>query len=297
MQIHWSREHGEKVLSALILAAAYPGALLLFHPNALGSFPAAWQFWLVAQVIWAVAWLALVHHRTESFWPRLGWSLASFALILLPVWGKALIFHYSTTGAAILAAHGLLLAAYIGISTIKSFPALLRMPALTVLLAAVVFAQTISRAKSDPAFTRSPIEFVTEEAAIRQLIRVGLEHEGIPYQYGANLPETGRLDCSSLVQRVFRLVGVDVPRAAFDQFRDVSPDRVGKLGEFKPGDVVFFSGFRGPVEVGHVGIYLGGGRFLSALGDAAKVVIQPMNSPRWEKSFLGARRYRLPVIH
>jgi len=299
MRLQWSREHLEKTLCLLVFFAAYPGALLLFHPNALAAFPAAWQFRTLAHLLWAVACLGLVHYRTEGTAARFGWGAAAFAVILLTGWGGVMLGNFTNVGRDVLAANSLLIASFIGVCAIRLFPKAFQTPALVVLLAAIVLSQTYVRheeelAPRQIASKQSPAK--AEETAIRRLVRVSLSHEGVPYQYGAILSASGRLDCSAFVQRVFRLSGFDLSRSAWDQFQDERTLPVAKGAELEPGDLVFFSGFRGPDRVAHVGIYLGNHKFISALGEASRVVIERTDSERWTKAFLGARRYRFPVI-
>jgi cell wall-associated NlpC family hydrolase len=72
-------------------------------------------------------------------------------------------------------------------------------------------------------------------------------------------------DCSGLVQSVFALHGLQLPRDAWQQAetgRDAGPD----IGELRPADVLFFSD-RPDRRITHVGIALGDCRMVHlALG-------------------------------
>jgi cell wall-associated NlpC family hydrolase len=87
---------------------------------------------------------------------------------------------------------------------------------------------------------------------------------GVPYQWGGVTPKG--VDCSGLVQTVFRLHGVLLPRDARDQCRWAK--RNGYLYRdpeaVQPGHLLFFG--EGERSVNHVGIALGGGRILHARG-------------------------------
>jgi peptidoglycan DL-endopeptidase CwlO len=95
------------------------------------------------------------------------------------------------------------------------------------------------------------------EAATRYL--------GVPYLWGGTDPTVG-LDCSGLLQNVYRGLGVDLPRVSRDQARAGVP--VGSLADARPGDLIAFG-----TPVDHIGIYVGDGRILHAprTGDVVKV--------------------------
>jgi len=86
---------------------------------------------------------------------------------------------------------------------------------------------------------------------------------GVPYRWGGTDPATG-LDCSGLVQRVMKDLGVTVPRTVRDQ-RNVGQE-IGSLAQAKPGDLLVFG-------THHIGIYLGNGKMLHAphTGDRVKI--------------------------
>ena len=79
---------------------------------------------------------------------------------------------------------------------------------------------------------------------------------GVPYRWGGTDPARG-LDCSGLVQRVYRDLGVELPRTSGEQARSGRP--VASLADARPGDLVAFGE---PVD--HIGIYAGDGRMIVA---------------------------------
>jgi len=111
------------------------------------------------------------------------------------------------------------------------------------------------------------------------VVRAALQMRGIPYSWGgggtggpskgiAQGANTVGFDCSGLVQYAFAKYGVKVPRVTYDQFRAGTPVPTNAM---RPGDLVFFHpGSNGP---GHVGIFIGNGKFLQApqTGDVVKV--------------------------
>lgn len=77
---------------------------------------------------------------------------------------------------------------------------------------------------------------------------------GVPYAWGGNTRKG--IDCSGLVQQVYRAHGINLPRVAAAQA--AKGTRV-KVAEAQPADLVFFG-----VPAHHVGIYMGGGTLLHA---------------------------------
>ncbi len=104
---------------------------------------------------------------------------------------------------------------------------------------------------------------------------------GTPYVFGG---ESSRgFDCSGYVQHVFAMVGVRVPRTADAQFYAAHKIRNGA----RPGDLVFFQTYApGP---SHVGIYLGGGKFVHA-GSSHGVTISRISDRYWANHYLGTKR-------
>ncbi len=110
---------------------------------------------------------------------------------------------------------------------------------------------------------------------------------GKPYVWGATGPEC--FDCSGFTQKVYKTVGINLPRVSKNQAK------VGKLvrfNELKRGDMVFFDTSRKRVgKVNHVGIYLEDGKFIHASSGKHKVVITSFDKKRFYKNrFLWGRR-------
>jgi cell wall-associated NlpC family hydrolase len=72
-------------------------------------------------------------------------------------------------------------------------------------------------------------------------------------------------DCSGLVQAAHAAVGIWLPRDAYLQERFCRPVavRVGETHLLEPGDLIFFGSLR---RCTHVGLHLGGGRYLHSSG-------------------------------
>ncbi len=108
---------------------------------------------------------------------------------------------------------------------------------------------------------------------------------GIPYQWGGNNVVDG-MDCSGFVRAVFNLCGMSIPRTSRDQFKAGEP--VGK-DDLRDGDLVFFGS--SDDQINHVGIYVGGGRFVHAPRRGEDIRVSTVDESYFEKRFVGARRY------
>lgn len=108
---------------------------------------------------------------------------------------------------------------------------------------------------------------------------------GIPYRWGGDNVVEG-MDCSGFVRAVFNLCGVSIPRTSRDQFR--AGDPVTK-DDLRDGDLVFFGA--SDDKINHVGIYVGGGRFVHAPRRGEEIKVSTVDDAYFEKRFVGARRY------
>jgi hypothetical protein len=119
-----------------------------------------------------------------------------------------------------------------------------------------------------------------EEVSIQAMSLVG-----VPYRWGGNTPDAG-FDCSGLVRYVVaRAARVELPRTTGEMSlvgNSIEP------GEVAPGDLIFFNTTGRPHS--HVGIYVGGYRFVNAPSTGGTVRIDYISNPYWAKRFDGIRR-------
>ncbi|WP_380163574.1 transglycosylase SLT domain-containing protein [Jannaschia sp. R86511] len=92
---------------------------------------------------------------------------------------------------------------------------------------------------------------------------------GVPYLWGGTDPAKG-LDCSGLVQRVFKDLGVSVPRTVAEQ-RSVGTE-VASMADARPGDLLVYDS-KGSPSGRHIGIYVGDGQMLHARRKGTDVMI------------------------
>ncbi len=106
---------------------------------------------------------------------------------------------------------------------------------------------------------------------------------GKPYRYGGSGPVA--FDCSGLVMFSFRQAGVALPHNTEQQ--RVAARKI-KFGELRPGDLVFFD--QEGKKHSHVGIYLGGGKFVHAPSSGKRVRNDRLDNPYWKKHLSDIRR-------
>jgi len=109
---------------------------------------------------------------------------------------------------------------------------------------------------------------------------------GTPYQWGGD-SLTGGVDCSGLVQQIYKHFGLSVPRTTYDQ---ISQGKAISMNNLQPGDMVFFDTDKSVGGPDHVGLYIGNGKFVEAPKPGDGVKISDMKSGYYQDSFMGGRR-------
>jgi cell wall-associated NlpC family hydrolase len=119
-----------------------------------------------------------------------------------------------------------------------------------------------------------------------QLTATGLRFLGIPYLWGGSTPKG--FDCSGLVQRIYRLQGLILPRDSDMQAHFGQEKKVDSLEDLAPGDLLFFG--RAAQRITHVAMALPDRLFLHAHGQVRVNSVDPAH-PLFEASL--ARDWRL----
>jgi cell wall-associated NlpC family hydrolase len=122
------------------------------------------------------------------------------------------------------------------------------------------------------------------------IIATAAEAMGKPYEYGGTGENGEGFDCSGLIQYAYGKHGIGLPRQSRDQAKaGKKVDR--ELEELRPADLLTFSNRGGPVT--HVGMYVGGGRFIHSATRGVQVSILSANDPYgrwWYQRWVGVRR-------
>lgn len=113
----------------------------------------------------------------------------------------------------------------------------------------------------------------------------------VNYVFGAGNPDTGKADCSSYTQHVFKSNGIDIGRTTGEQVdKGVKVDK----SQLQPGDLVFFKNTyksKHKYGVSHVGISLGGDDFIhNSDGGESDVKISKLSNSYWKQHWLMGRR-------
>jgi cell wall-associated NlpC family hydrolase len=118
------------------------------------------------------------------------------------------------------------------------------------------------------------------------LLEEAKKHLGTKYVWGANGPKA--FDCSGFTCYVCNKNGICLPRTSVKQAE------IGKKlerKELRPGDLIFFDTSKDKKGiVNHVGIYIGGGKFIHASSGAEKVVISSLSQSFYKQRFLWGQR-------
>ncbi|WP_419875114.1 C40 family peptidase [Candidatus Pristimantibacillus sp. PTI5] len=122
-----------------------------------------------------------------------------------------------------------------------------------------------------------------------RVISLAQSYKGrVSYDFGTRNPSRLIFDCSSFTEFIFAKVGVDLKwgtRVQKSQGTAVSKSNLRK------GDLVFFDTIGSNNRaINHVGIYMGGGKFIHNTPSVDGIAISSLSSGWWSSHYVSARR-------
>lgn len=138
---------------------------------------------------------------------------------------------------------------------------------------------------------------------VENVISLGMQYLGTPYEFGSDRDTTATFDCSDFTRWVyFKALGIDLPDNSRTQARFIathSPQKISNIRDAKRGDLLFFMSYKGndkeiyqninkaSQRITHVGIYLGDGKMLHTMSeDTGGVRIDEIFNKHFEWRFL-----------
>lgn len=112
-----------------------------------------------------------------------------------------------------------------------------------------------------------------------EAVEIARRYLGTPYVWAGASP--AGFDCSGFVMYVYGRLGIGLPHNGAQLWGGGRPVQRRDL---EPGDIVFFNG------LGHVGIYVGGGRFIHSPQTGDVVKISSFSDGWYSSTFVGGRR-------
>lgn len=144
-------------------------------------------------------------------------------------------------------------------------------------------ATTSSRSQEEPRTATSSTESNIQSSS-NNVVQVAETYIGSRYVSGGSSPSG--FDCSGFTQYVYGKCGITLSRTSYTQATQGTS--VNK-SELQPGDLLLFH-YYGSSSIGHVGIYVGDGKFIHAANSNRGVVYDSINSGYYADNYAGARR-------
>lgn len=143
--------------------------------------------------------------------------------------------------------------------------------------------KNVSKTEAEP--VSNSVSNTSVSGGLATVIKAGNKYIGnSTYKFGGGRSASdiarGYFDCSAFVSWAFKQGGYNIGASTSvlrNQGTKVS------LSDAKPGDLVFFDTYK---KDGHVGIYLGGGKFIGSQSSTG-VAVANMNSGYYQKTFSG----------
>lgn len=144
--------------------------------------------------------------------------------------------------------------------------------------------RVIAKGSKQPVMVASTLSRGSSSSSTGGIVDRALSLQGTPYVFGGTTKKG--FDCSGFTKYVYSGSGISLPRTSYAQFSSGTP--VSK-NDLRAGDLVFFSTYAKGAS--HVGIYIGGGRFVHASNPQSDVKTSSLGDSFYSSRYLGARRY------
>lgn len=145
-------------------------------------------------------------------------------------------------------------------------------------------ANTETKSKSTNTAPTKETEVVTlENVTGADIVAYAKNYLGSKYVSGGSSPKG--FDCSGFTTYVYKHFGISLSRTSSGQ--NSNGKSVAK-SDMQLGDVICFSNSSGSKKIGHVGIYVGGGKFIHAANSRKGVIISNVSGDGYY--FVSARR-------
>ncbi|SMC45656.1 C40 family peptidase [Papillibacter cinnamivorans] len=122
-------------------------------------------------------------------------------------------------------------------------------------------------------------------AAGEEVVAYAKQFLGYTYIYGTAGPNT--FDCSGFTQYVYKHFGYSLNRSAASQMSNGTSVSKANL---QPGDLVLFREIGSSKAATHVGIYIGGNKFIHCSSAGGQVRYNSLSDSWYAKTYVGARR-------
>lgn len=138
--------------------------------------------------------------------------------------------------------------------------------------------------KEEPSVSSATQKVSTSEVTGSDIISYAKQYLGCKYTSGGSSPKSG-FDCSGFTTYVYKHFGISLSRTSSGQNSNgVSVSR----SNLAVGDIICFSGSSSSKRIGHVGIYVGGGKFIHSANSRQGVIISNVSGDGYY--FVSARR-------
>ncbi|WP_424766460.1 C40 family peptidase [Paenibacillus sp. sgz302251] len=162
-------------------------------------------------------------------------------------------------------------------------------PFITKVIIASMCATTVATAIP---FVQAPLDSKVSAASSSKadkVISLAESYKGrISYDWGTRNVNRMIFDCSSFTQFIYRKVGVELKWGTKDQ---KSQGTAVSKKNLRKGDLVFFDTVgKNNRVINHVGIYMGGGKFIHNTPSKDGLAINSLSSGWWSSHYVSARR-------